>query len=223
MATVNETVATDALAIDGLRFSYPARFDLAISSLSLAAGQCVAVIGPSGCGKTTLLHLIAGLLAPDAGTVTVGGRQFGSMSTSAVDRFRGQHLGIVFQKLHLLSSISVFENIALAQRLARKPVDEAAVDRLLERLGIADLKRKKPTRLSVGQAQRVAIARALVHQPRLLLADEPTSALDDAHANSALELLIEESVAVGAALLIVTHDQRIRGRLDRELDLGASL
>ena len=220
---MTENSGPNALEIDALRFSYAGQFDLNIPSLSLPAGESVAVIGPSGCGKTTLLHLIAGLLTPQSGSVTVCGQQFASMSTSNIDRFRGQNLGIVFQKLHLLSSISVSENVLLAQRLARKPVDPASVDRLLERLGIADLKRKRPNRISVGQAQRVAIARALVHQPRLLLADEPTSALDDSHANDALDLLVEESAAVGAALLVVTHDQRIRGRLDRELDLGEVL
>ncbi len=210
-----------ALDIDGLTFRYASEFSLTVPSLSLSSGQSVAVIGPSGCGKTTLLHLIAGLLTPESGLLSVCGQYFGSMSTSEVDRFRGQNLGIVFQKLHLLSAISVFDNVLLAQRLARKPVDPANVDRLFERLGIAALKHKRPSTLSLGQAQRVAIARALVHRPRLLLADEPTSALDDAHANDALELLIEESASVGAALLVVTHDERVRGRLDMELDLGA--
>ena len=113
------------------------------------------------------------------------------------------------------------ENVLLAQRLSRRPADAAHVDALFEQLNVADVRNQKPATLSQGQAQRVAIARALVHRPELVLADEPTSALDDGHAEEALALLQETARAAGAALLVVTHDARARGRLDREFEMAA--
>ena len=179
------------------------------------------VLGPSGCGKTTFLHLLAGLLKPTSGNVEILGDDITRMGGAQLDRFRGQHIGMVFQRLLLMPALTVRQNIELAQRLSRKPRDTTRIDALLDQLGIAELSNQKPRTLSQGQAQRVAIARALVHGPAVVLADEPTSALDDDHALAALELLRESATDAGAALLIVTHDQRVRGRLDRELDMAA--
>jgi len=181
----------------------------------------MAVIGASGCGKTTFLHLLAGLIRPSAGTIKVLGQDLAQLRGGALDRFRGQRIGLVFQRLHLLPALAVKQNVVLAQRLARKSIDVTRIDALFERLNIGQLENHKPSMLSQGQAQRVAIARALVHSPQLVMADEPTSALDDHQAEQALALLRESAEAVGAALLIVTHDQRVRGAMTREFELTA--
>ncbi|MGB0220192.1 MAG: ABC transporter ATP-binding protein [Sinimarinibacterium flocculans] len=207
------------LRIENLGFSYGQRTALRLDTLTLNEGETCAVIGPSGCGKTTLLHLIAGLLQPAQGSVAVCGQRLDALDASASDRFRGHHLGIVFQRLHLLPALDVLENLLLAQRLARVSPDAKDARRLLDALGVGEFARARPAQLSQGQAQRVAIARALVHRPALLLADEPTSSLDDDNAERAIGLLQEQARAVGAALLVVTHDRRIRGRLAREVQL----
>ncbi|WP_420468645.1 ABC transporter ATP-binding protein [Panacagrimonas sp.] len=208
------------LQMQGLRFGYGPQPVVNLPALELQAGQTCALIGPSGCGKSTLLHLVAGLLRPQAGTVRIAGQALSELRGAALDRFRGRHLGIVLQRLHLLGALSVLDNLLLAQRLARVATDVGAARRALAELGVADRADAKPAQLSRGQAQRVAIARALVHAPVLLLADEPTSSLDDANAGKVLDLLLARARAHGAGLLLVTHDQRVRGRLDREVDLG---
>ena len=192
-----------------------------IDKFLLNARESMAVIGPSGCGKTTFLHLLAGLLSPTSGSIGVLGEDITKMTSAQLDRFRGQHIGMVFQRLLLMPALSVRQNIELARQMARKPRDGARVDRLLEQLGLLDFQQHKPRMLSQGQAQRVAIARALVHEPVLVLADEPTSALDDDRANDALALLQTSATAAGASLLVVTHDQRVRGKLDREFEMAA--
>jgi ABC-type lipoprotein export system ATPase subunit len=214
-------VAVPALQVADLSFAYGAQPLLSLPSLDLPAGSSCALIGPSGCGKTTLLHLIAGLLPPQRGRIVVAGKALTELGGAALDRFRGRHIGIVFQRLHLLPALTVLENLQLAQRFAGVQRDAAAARALLDALAIGALAPVRPATLSQGQAQRVAIARALVHRPRLLLADEPTSNLDDDNARRALDLLCEQAWAIGAALLLVTHDHRVRGRLERELVLGA--
>lgn len=214
-----DTTNGNVIDIDGLTFSYGARAVVDLAQFQLAAGESMAVIGSSGCGKTTLLHLLAGLLKPSAGQIRILGSDITQMAGAELDRFRGQNIGMVFQRLFLMPALTVHQNIALAQRLARQPLDEARISALLQQLDIADLSHRKPRMLSQGQAQRVAIARALVHSPALVLADEPTSALDDEHALQALGLLQETTAAVGASLLVVTHDQRVRGQLDHEFEM----
>lgn len=210
-----------ALQIDNLHHAYAGQAVLTLAGLKLAPAEQLLVLGPSGSGKTTLLHAIAGLLRPTQGRIQVRGQDLSALSSAALDQFRGRHIGIVFQRLHLLPALSVRDNLLLAQRLARKATDEQAAQRLLDDLGIGELAPHKPVRLSTGQAQRVAIARALVHRPALLLADEPTSSLDDANAQRALGLLREHARAAGAALLVVSHDRRLRGQFDHELLLEA--
>ena len=164
---------------------------------------------------------MAGLIRPSAGVIRILGQDLSTLRATDLDRFRGQHIGLVFQRFHLLPALTVRDNVLLAQRLARVPIERAQVEALFDRLNLTGLEHHKPSMLSQGQAQRAAIARALVHGPELVMADEPTSALDDQHAERALALLKESVQAVGAALLVVTHDQRARGRLDREFEMGA--
>lgn len=208
------------MSVSGLRFNYGDKTVVDVEQLQLAAGESMAILGPSGCGKTTLLHLMAGLLKPAAGQIEILGTDITTLADSALDRFRGSHMGMVFQRLFLMPALTVRENVELAGRLARVQPSADAVDELLDRLDILQLAQQKPRTLSQGQAQRVAIARALVHNPRILLADEPTSALDDDRAEQVLALLRTIAADAGTSLLVVTHDSRVRGQLTHEFEMA---
>jgi len=210
-----------ALAIDALRFRRGTRVILDIDSLSLEAGASCAVLGPSGCGKSTLMHLVAGLLSPAQGRVLVAGQDIHALQGSDRDRFRGAQIGIVFQRLHLLPSLTLRQNLLLAGRLGESAEANARIDALLSALGLDHLANARPSALSQGERQRAAIARAVIHRPALVLADEPTSSLDDANTARVMELLLEQTRACGAALLVVTHDLRVRERVGTQLTLEA--
>ncbi len=195
------------------RFQFP--------DIDLEKGQSCALVGPSGSGKTTLLHLIAGLLTPLSGDIQIVGVDIARLSPAQRDQFRGQQMGIVLQRLHLMSALTVSQNLHLAAKLARCPIPAGRIQQLLQELDIADKADAKPASLSVGQAQRVAIARAVIHQPKLLLADEPTSSLDDTNARRVLTILKDQAERCGAALLVITHDARVKGQLDRSLTISA--
>ena len=212
---------SNAVQVTDLRFGYGKRPVVSVVQCELEQGASMAVIGPSGCGKTTFLHLLAGLLQPDSGRIQMLGQDLSELSGAALDRFRGRHIGLVFQQFHLMRALSVRANLQLAAGLARSKTDDAGLDTLCHRLGLDGLQHHKPSMLSQGQAQRVASARALVHRPPIIMADEPTSALDDNHAKQVIGLLKETAAAADAALLVVTHDQRVRGLLDSELELQA--
>jgi ABC-type lipoprotein export system ATPase subunit len=209
------------LQIKNLEFHYDKPL-LEIVDFEAFRGESVGVLGPSGCGKTTFMHLVAGLLRPARGKIRVAGTDITRLSEGQVDRIRGSNIGIVFQRLHLVPSLSVIDNLLLAQRLARTPIDRGYAMDLLGQLGIPDLANRKPHQLSQGQAQRVAIARSVAHRPVLLVADEPTSALDDENAEDAIKVLRELTTSTEAALIVVTHDERVRGHLDRVLNLGGA-
>ena len=179
------------------------------------------VIGPSGSGKTTLLHILAGILRPLAGAISIAGQDLMALKPAALDRFRGQHIGIVLQRLHLVPSLSVLKNLLLAQYFAGVTQDEARAHEVLSSLDVADKAHAYPHELSFGQAQRVAVARAVVNRPKLLLADEPTSNLDDARCAQAYALLESQARACGATLVIATHDQRIKSRMSNHFELKA--
>jgi putative ABC transport system ATP-binding protein len=179
------------------------------------------VLGPSGSGKTTLLHILAGILRPSRGSVVVAGQDLGSLAAGELDRFRGRNIGIVLQRLHLIGSLTIMDNLLLAQYLAGLAQDRERVTEVLAGLDLADKAGAYPHELSFGQAQRVAVARAVVNKPRLMLADEPTSNLDDERCSRALELLEGQARACGATLVIATHDQRIRQRVVEHYALGA--
>lgn len=212
---------TPAVAVTALRAHYDGRAVLAVDAWAAPAGAKGLVVGPSGSGKTTLLHLIAGLDAPREGRITVFGVDWAAMRPAARDRFRGRTLGLVFQTPRLLAALTLRANVALAARLAGRAGDTARLDALLERLDIAHCADRKPRTLSQGEAQRGALARALAGEPKLILADEPTSALDDARADAVAALLEDEAERLGATLLIVTHDARLKTRFETFLDLGA--
>lgn len=199
---------------------------LRLESLRLEAGESCLLLGPSGCGKSTLLHILAGLLRPAEGRVVVAGADLAALQGAALDRHRGTHIGIVPQKLHLVSSLTLFQNLALAQSMAGLAVDAHRIGEVLESVGLADRARSRPRMLSQGQAQRAAVARAVVNRPKVLLADEPTSSLDDGNAAAALDLLESQARANEATLVVATHDARAAARIRRQVrlpvDAGAS-
>lgn len=180
------------------------------------------ILGDSGTGKTTLLHLLAGLRKPTSGEVQVNGVNLESLNGSTLDRFRGKNIGVVFQTSHFVQSLSVMENIMLAPYFSDNKRAKSDAEKMLDRLNILEKKNKKTAFLSVGEQQRVAIARALLNNPSLILADEPTSALDDKNATEVLNLLREQTEALKAALLIVTHDNRLKTEVKYRIELTAS-
>lgn len=178
--------------------------------LRIEPGKHTLIIGSSGSGKTTLLHLLAGLRRPASGSVTLLGKDLHAMDTSELDNFRGQHIGMVFQVPHFIRSISVLENLTIAQSLAGYSPNAAKCTEMLKRLNLGDKVHEKTHQLSVGEQQRVAIIRAIINQPDIILADEPTSALDDENTRVVIELLRQQADAVDATLIVVTHDQRLK-------------
>ena len=207
------------LELTGIRHAYQSQTVLDLPEWRAGEGEQWLLHGASGCGKTTLLHIMAGLLTPSAGTVTLAGTDLGSLEGAARDRYRGRHIGIVFQQLHLIDAISVRQNLALAQTCAGLAVNEDRIRSVLAALGLADKADAYPFALSHGQAQRVALARALINQPAVVLADEPTSNLDDRNAERALTLLRDQAKAHGSALVVASHDGRIKDAFDNRLEL----
>ena len=183
-------------------------------------GEHWLMLGPSGSGKTTLLHILAGLRKPSLGEVTVDDKAIFKMKASELDHFRGRTIGIVFQRMHLLASLTVQDNLLLAKYMAGVKQDLNRVEEVLGNLGIADKKHAYPNELSQGQAQRVSIARAVMNKPRLILADEPTSALDDQSCLKVLTLLRSQAEACNATLVITTHDGRLKGEIKNQMTLG---
>jgi ABC-type lipoprotein export system ATPase subunit len=215
-------VTDSGLTVDAVRFERAGAVVLDIAHFGLMSGAQAVVVGPSGCGKTTLLSLLAGLLPIQQGRILIGGvslNELAQRSARAVDGFRARHIGLVPQQPLLFGMLSALDNLLLAQRLAGSPTDRDAARKLLAELGLAGLENRRPAQLSRGQQQRVALARALVNRPVLLLADEPTANLDDAHAAQAIDLLRERAHSLGAALLIATHDARVRHAFDTVLTL----
>lgn len=173
-------------------------------------GEQWLLLGESGSGKTTLLHILGGLLRPASGRVIVNGTDLYALPTRQLDRFRGRHIGIVFQQPHLIRSMTVEENLLLAQSFAGVPKDQFRIRDVLEALDIGHKRRSYPQELSQGQAQRAGIARALVNRPALLLADEPTSSLDNRNADAVIRLLSDLATSEGSTLIISTHDDRVK-------------
>ncbi len=169
----------------------------------------VLLSGPSGCGKSTWLALVAGLVKPAAGTLTVAGQALGSLNGVAADAWRALSIGFLPQKLHLSAALTVAQNLGMAQWAAGQHEDPMRIAETLAALGVADLGQRKPAQLSGGQAQRVALARAVLLKPKVILADEPTASLDDEAAASAVALLMQTAKQQAATLVIATHDARV--------------
>lgn len=212
----------------GLRFAWPSSDTvLMLDDFHVGSGERLFLCGPSGSGKSTLLGLIAGVLTPAAGEVSVLGTPLSSLSASARDRFRADHLGYIFQQFNLLQFLDPVENVLLGcawspARTARAGDARIEASRLLGALGLDQrtLSRRKTSELSVGQQQRVAAARAVIGGPALIVADEPTSALDAAARDSFLQLLLGECTRHGTGVVFVSHDMSLAAHFDRALALG---
>jgi ABC-type lipoprotein export system ATPase subunit len=210
------------LNIDHLKIGYGGKVVVDIPNLALKTGEHCLILGASGSGKTTLLYAMAGLLKPLAGEIILDDTILTALSPSALDCFRGTHIGIIYQTLHMVAALSVLDNILLVQYAAGVAQDRAKAEDLLTRLGLFDYRHKKPSALSQGQQQRVAIARAAITSPKLILGDEPTSALDDAACNAVMTLLLEVANASGTSLIIATHDARIKHHFTHTITLGGT-
>ncbi|MDR6808650.1 putative ABC transport system ATP-binding protein [Dyadobacter sp. BE34] len=177
---------------------------------TVTAGEQWLLLGESGSGKTTLLHMLGGLLKPSEGKVMVNATNVYALPARALDRFRGQHIGIVFQQPHLIRSMTVEENLLLAQSFAGIGKDIFRIREVLNALEMDHKRHAYPQELSQGQAQRVGIARALVNRPALLLADEPTSSLDNRNADAVIRLLSDLATSERSTLIVCTHDDRVK-------------
>jgi len=190
-----------------------------VPEFRMAAGEQVCLAGRSGSGKTTFLNLIAGILRADSGSIELCGQDLTRLSESARDAFRARHLGYVFQTFNLLDAYSALENVLLGMLFGPGP-DRGFAKALLDELGLGERMHYKPHQLSIGQRQRVALARALANKPDLVLADEPTGSLDPTRADEALELMRRACAEHGAGLLLVSHDRKVIGGFERNLDLA---
>ena len=208
-------MTTELIRLAGVTKRYSAVGPPALDNLSLSvtAGEAVAVTGPSGSGKSTLLNLIAGLDKPTSGTIAVAGQLVGTLSETRLARYRRTHVGMIFQFFNLLDDLTVTDNVLLPAQLARTPRRRAGIRcaELLDRLGISRYRNSYPARLSGGERQRVAIARALINDPAVLLADEPTGAVDTTTGEEVGQLLLELNTA-GQTLVIVTHNPELAAR-----------
>ncbi|MEQ9424344.1 MAG: ATP-binding cassette domain-containing protein [Cyclobacteriaceae bacterium] len=208
------------IRVENLMHAFGSR-EISYPDFEVSASQHFWIIGNSGCGKTTLLHLLAGLRKIQQGSVTVGDQRIQNMKGVDLDKFRGQNIGLIFQKPHLLTSLSVRDNLSTAQFLASKKRDVGRVNSVLHELNLSALISSKPNQLSQGEAQRVAIARAVINKPKVILADEPTSSLDDENCSKVLDLMIKEANIYGATLIVVTHDQRVKDQIANGIKLEA--
>jgi putative ABC transport system ATP-binding protein len=198
------------IAIKSVTHSYNNAQRISFKDWQINNGEQWLLLGSSGSGKTTLLHILTGILKPTDGEVVINNTPVYSLPSKKLDQFRGRNIGIIFQRPHLIKSLTIAENLFMAQSFAGLPENKERVDDVLSSLGIAGKKNAYPSELSQGQLQRVSIARAVINKPALLIADEPTSSLDDENTHAVLQLLLEQSGINQATLIVATHDKRVK-------------
>ncbi len=219
----DEQASENIIHVHGLRKTYHAG-DVEVHALrginlDVTRGEFLAVIGPSGSGKSTLFHILGGLAAPSAGTVTIDGVELSTLTDSQRTALRQRKIGFVFQKYNLLPTLTARDNIALARALAGNPPGTPHFDEILLSLGIDKRLDHKPRALSGGEQQRVAIARALVNQPAILLADEPTGNLDTENSEAVLKILKALNQQTGQTILMITHNPEAAAFADRTVSI----
>jgi putative ABC transport system ATP-binding protein len=223
MNDISTAVRADAIALTGVNLSLgrgAARVHILKDiDVHIGRGEAIGLVGPSGSGKSTLLMVMAGLERPDTGTVVVAGEDLGQLDEDALARFRGRHVGIVFQSFHLIPTMTALENVAVPLELAGVP---DAFERAAQELAAVDLSARLahyPAELSGGEQQRVALARALAPNPAILIADEPTGNLDEATGKQIIELMFAGHAERNTTLVLVTHDTALAARCDRVVRL----
>lgn len=178
------------------------------------------ILGQSGVGKSTFLHILAGILKPRQGSVLYNNQELYQLSPGKMDKFRGQNIGIIFQRPHFVQALSAEENLLIAQKLAGQNINRNSAQEILSRLQLDHRKNAKTYNLSQGELQRLSIARAVINGPAVILADEPTSALDDQNCNEVVKLLQHQAELVNACLVIVTHDNRLKSLFPNKVELN---
>ena len=199
------------LEVKSLTFTHEGQNQICFPDISLSNNEGLIVLGNSGSGKTTLINLIAGLIKPDSGDITLNQTKYNELSLDDLDIFRGKILGLIFQKPHFIRNLNVLENLSLSTHLSRNKVRREIFEETLSEVGLSEKVNVRPNELSEGEQQRLSIAMALVKEPSIILADEPTSSLDDNNCNKVINLLKAYSQKKGCKLIIVTHDSRIKG------------
>ena len=216
-------MSNPAVEIVGLRFGYPGGFRLRVDALEVGTGQNTALVGRSGCGKTTLAHLIAGILTPEAGSVSVAGNEVSALGDADRRAFRSSQVGFVFQDFALLDYLPVVGNLLLPYTINRShratPADRERALEIASSVGLADKLQRYPGELSGGERQRLAVARALVTSPALVIADEPTGNLDRQTADGVMDELLAR--ASDSTVLAITHDERLLSKFDQAVDVTA--
>jgi len=202
----------------GVEFNYDNQVFFKFQDIDLKSSENLLIIGSSGIGKTTLLHLLAGLLESSSGSIKLFEKELSDLSSHQLDRFRKNNIGIVFQRPHFVNSLTVKENLQLAQYIANKK-DNNRIENILINLNIFDKSDKKTNQLSQGEKQRASIALAIVNSPKLILADEPTSSLDDINCDNVIKLLKKQATDFGAQLIVITHDSRLKKHFKNSIEL----
>ena len=202
----------------GIEFNYDNQVFFKFQDINLKSSENLLIIGSSGIGKTTLLHLLAGLLESSSGSIKLFEKELSELSSHQLDRFRKNNIGIVFQRPHFINSLTVKENLELAQYIANKK-DSKRIENILKNLNIFDKSNKKTNQLSQGEKQRASIALAIVNSPKLILADEPTSSLDDVNCDNVIKLLKKQAIDFGAQLIVITHDSRLKKHFKNSIEL----
>ena len=202
----------------GIKFDYNNQVFFEFPDIEIKTKENLLIIGNSGIGKTTLLHLLAGLLESKSGSIELFGKEISNLNSYQLDTFRGENIGIVFQRSHFVNSLTVKENLELAQFIANKK-DNNRIDTILRSLGILDKSDKKTNQLSQGEKQRASIALAIVNSPKLILADEPTSSLDDENCDRVIKLLKKQASEFNAQLIVITHDNRLKKHFKKSIKL----
>ncbi|MDA9323842.1 ATP-binding cassette domain-containing protein [Flavobacteriaceae bacterium] len=201
-----------------VEFNYDNQIFFKFQNIDLKSNENLLIIGNSGVGKTTLMHLLAGLLKSNSGSIKLFDQELSQLSSHQLDRFRKNNIGIVFQRSHFVNSLTVKENLQLAQYIANKK-DNNRIESILKKLNIFDKSNKKTNQLSQGEKQRASIALAIVNSPKLILADEPTSSLDDTNCSKVIKLLKKQATDFGAQLIVITHDSRLKEHFKKSIEL----
>ncbi|MDG1973697.1 MAG: ATP-binding cassette domain-containing protein [Flavobacteriaceae bacterium] len=201
-----------------LEFSYDNQEFFKFHDINLKKKENLLIIGKSGVGKTTLLHLLAGLLKSSSGSIELCGKNITSLSSDKLDKFRKNNIGIVFQRPHFVNSLTVKENLQLAQYIANKK-NNFRIESVLKNLNIFDKAHNKTNSLSQGEKQRASIAMAIINSPKLILADEPSSSLDDENCTRVIKLLKKQAREFEAQLIVITHDSRLKKHFEKSIEL----